>query len=71
MIGQGIYVGTDADGPEITVADLAAACEFECAAHRVVRLNGRIDGLQGDRRLTGIVLIAADHYQHGYDQCHQ
>jgi hypothetical protein len=71
LIGQGIHVGPVSDGPEKAVADLAAAGEFEGDAHRVVRLNSRIDGFQGDCWLTGIVLIAAHYHQRNYDQCYQ
>ena len=70
-IGRRQLVGPVADGPEIGVADVAAAGEFEGDPHRVVDLNGGVDGFQLDRGLAGIVLTAANHYQCRGDQCHQ
>jgi hypothetical protein len=70
-IGRRQLVDPVSDGPEVGVADVAAACEFEGDPHRVVDLDGSVDGFQLNRGLTGIVLTAANHDQCCYDQCHQ
>ena len=50
---------------------MAATGEFEFDPHRVVCLDRRIDGFEGDGWLAGIIFFAANHHYHGYDQGHE
>jgi len=71
LVGDLKLIYAVADGPQIAVGDGAAAAEFKQDPHRVVDQDGVADRFQGEGRLSIVILIAADHYQGGYDQCQQ
>ena len=71
LVGDLKLIGAVADGPQIAVADGSTAREFKSDTHRVIHLDEGADGFKRKGRLTAVILVAADHYEDGHDQCQQ